>query len=381
MNRKKFITALGLSGMGLFLQTANVSRLSKGKKQFFKIEEINGRFFLITPDNKKFFSVGINHIDSASLRYVEGHDRWDTEYFNSHKKWLKHVASELQDWNFNTVGWVQDVVVKSETIRRHSRNFTYEEYQWLNMPYCHMLPFADFHQWEVETRNPDFFSSGFEDWCDYVARDHCGRLKDDPNLIGYFYLDCPTWVHSVFDSPVKGPIFDPEMLKTESGRTEISTTATKYYKLTFDAIKRYDTNHLILGDRYEASQPISEGVIQAAIPYIDVLSFQHFGGPEKIVKNLRYWHHKTGLPTLLADFSHNKMTPSGYLKHKVEDYQKTLQLLREDSSCIGSHLCGAYIANRARKKGLLDENENSNMEQIRAISQANLNIKKWMEDL
>ena len=370
-----------MSAIGLFHRTGSVLGQSQGKNRFFKIGKVNDKFFLITPENKKFFSIGINHIDSASLRYIESNGRWDRVYSNSHKKWLKHVARELQNWNFNTVGWVQDIVVKSETMRRHSRNFTYEEYQWLNMPYCHMLPFADFHQWEVETRNPDFFSSGFEDWCDYVARDHCCRLKDDPTLIGYFYLDCPTWVHTTFETPVKGPIFDPEMLKTESGRKEIRKTATKYYKLTFDAIKRYDKNHLILGDRYEASKLIADDVIQAAVPYIDVLSFQHFGSPARIVENLRNWYNKTGLPTLLADFAHNKMTPGGQLKHNVEDYRDTLQLLRKDPSCIGSHLCGAYIANRVRKKGLLDENENFDSEQISTISQVNKEMKNWIERL
>ena len=57
-------------------------------------------------------------------------------------------------------------------------------------------PFADFHQWEVETRNPDFASPEFAEWCDYVAREHCARMADDPKLIGYFYIDCPTWVHA-----------------------------------------------------------------------------------------------------------------------------------------------------------------------------------------
>jgi hypothetical protein len=52
-----------------------------------------------------------------------------------------------------------------------------------------MLPFVDFHQWEVETINADVKGKSFEQWCDYVARAHCGRFVDDPKLIGYFYCD------------------------------------------------------------------------------------------------------------------------------------------------------------------------------------------------
>ena len=77
------------------------------------------------------------------------------------------------------------------TAHRHSRNFTFEEYQWLGMPYCHMLPFADFHQWEAETRHPDLLSKDFEEWCDYVARAHCARFyKGKPHA--WFNKD-PDW--------------------------------------------------------------------------------------------------------------------------------------------------------------------------------------------
>ena len=33
-------------------------------------------------------------------------------------------------------------------------------------------------------RGPDIFSQDFEDWCDYVARSQCTRLKDEPGAIG-----------------------------------------------------------------------------------------------------------------------------------------------------------------------------------------------------
>ena len=81
----------------------------------------------------------------------------------------------------------------SDTIQ--GRAFTPEEYQALDMPYCHLLPFTEAHQWEQHTRHYDFYSAEWEEWCDYVARAHCAELSDDPNLIGYFYSDCPTWIH------------------------------------------------------------------------------------------------------------------------------------------------------------------------------------------
>ncbi|MHC4627595.1 MAG: twin-arginine translocation signal domain-containing protein, partial [Planctomycetota bacterium] len=238
---------------------------------FFTIGRRNARWWLISPEDKKFFSIGLNHIDSATLRYRENARIWRDKYGNSMEKWLAQVREDLRSWGFNTVGWVQEVVTREILNHRHSRNFTFEEYQWLDMPYCHMLPFVDFHQWEVETRNPDFYSKGFEQWCDYVARAHCGRLADDPKLIGYFYCDCPTWVHIRKDNR-KGPLFDPAKLESQAGRKELADMAARYYKVAHDAIRRYDKNHLIFGDRYEAKAPLPEEVVRAAIPYVDILS-------------------------------------------------------------------------------------------------------------
>ncbi|MCP5114921.1 MAG: agarase, partial [bacterium] len=223
---------------------------------------------------------GLNHIDSASFRIVENGSLWRDRYANNIERWLKQsVRPNILDWGFNSVGWTQEVVTRGLTNHRHSRAFTYEEYQWLDLPYGHLLPFADFHQWEAETRHPDLRSSEFEDWCDYVARDECARFAGDEKLIGYFYIDCPTWVHTRNWTAWKGPLFDPELLKTPAGQKELEDLAGRYYKVTHDAIRRYDPNHLILGDRYEANAPLPIQVVRAAMPYVDVLSFQDFRQP------------------------------------------------------------------------------------------------------
>jgi hypothetical protein len=92
---------------------------------------------------------------------------------------------------------------------RHSRPFTYEEYQWAGLPYCHLLPFTEAHRWQVEVRMPDLMSPDFDEWCNYVARDECARLRDDPKLIGYFYCDCPQWVHTSPATEWRGSLVDP----------------------------------------------------------------------------------------------------------------------------------------------------------------------------
>ncbi|MHC4752713.1 MAG: agarase, partial [Planctomycetota bacterium] len=350
---------------------------------FFTVGQRNGRWWFITLEKQPFFSIGLNHIDSATLRYIENGHIWRDTYANSMGKWLGKVRSDLLEWGFNTVGWVQEVVTRNDQNHRHSRNFTFEEYQWLNMPYCHMLPFVDFHQWEIETRNPDIKSRGFEEWCDYVARAECGRFADDPKLIGYFYSDCPTWVHVRELNTWKGPLFDPKRLESEAGRKELLQLAGRYYKVTHDAIRRYDKNHLILGDRYEARAPLPDEVIRAAMPYVDVLSFQCFGGARIVSDRLGYWANFSGRPVLLADSSVRiKSSSSGGLRkphhQDPQGYGDIMRVLQDIPECVGFHLCGAYVCNRIRRYGLRDEQDRIDAEAVKGIARINDEMARWV---
>lgn len=370
VNRRHFITALA---------SASVAARAASQSSFFTLAQRQGRWWLITPEGKPFFSIGLNHIDPSPLRYESNGDLWERKYGNSMEKWLKEaVAPDLKAWGFNSVGWTQEVVTRGLSNHRHSRTFTFEEYQWLGLPYCHQLPFADFHQWEAETRYPDFKSPEFAEWCDYVAREHCARMKDDPKLIGYFYIDCPTWIHTTKESAWKGPLFDPEELKTDAGRKELRELATLWYRTTHDAIRRYDKHHLILGDRYEAARPLADEVIEAALPYVDVLSFQHFAPADKVTANLTHWHQKTGKPVLLADHAIQIRESDGSGRHDGAGYAKTLATLRELPGCIGLHLCGAYLRNETRKRALRDAAEKADEAAIEAITRANREAAEWM---
>ena len=376
MHRRHFLHALTAT-----LATPYHLRAAAEQK-FVTLAERGGRWWFVASDGTPFFSLGLNHIDPSPLRYLANGNLWHTKYGNSMERWLKEsVATDLKAWGFNSVGWTQEVVTRGPTNHRHSRAFTLEEYQWIGIPYCHQLPFADFHQWEAETRHPDFYSDEFAGWCDYVAREHCARMADDPLLIGYFYMDCPTWTHTRPESKWKGPLFEPEKLKTEAGRKELHALATQWYRVTHDAIRRYDQHHLILGDRYEAKEPIAEEVVRAALPYVDVLNFQHFSSPAEVTDNLRRWYNLTGKPVLLADHAASKRKAGGVMLHDGAGYAAMLDALRELPGCVGYHLCGAYLRNTTRNRALRDAAENPDTEALTAITAANREAAIWMATL
>ena len=344
---------------------------------FFTLGRRGGRWWLITPEGRPFFSLGLNHIDPASLRYPENIRIWRGKYGGSTTRWIQEsVAPNLKKWGFNTVGWVQEVTVRKW---RHSRPFTNDEYRALDMPFCHLLPFTESHQWEQHTRHFDFQGPQWKEWADYVARSHCAALSEERNLVGYFYSDCPTWVHERAENAWRGPIFDPERLKTESGRRELAALARAYYQTTRDAIRRYDPHHLIFGDRYEANAAIAKEVVEAAAPFVDVFSFQDFRDP---VTHLDEWREKTGKPVLLADAAGIKRPapPEGFVPNNGEWYAEVLAGLFNNPGCVGFHLCGAYQRNKARRRGLLDELERPDRENVELISAANRRVSRLMDE-
>ncbi len=357
MNRRDFLqNSLGLAG---YLGCSRLPGFASDKEGFFRIKPDSQGYKLFDSRGNVFYSLGLNHFDQAALLRENPDDVWFTRYSNSKEKWLKEgVRKDMLDWGFNTVGWTADAVVGTHDVRYHSDEFEFEDYQAIGLPYCHRLPFAEIHHYDSEHRWPDFFSEGFEDWCDYVARLQCVRFRDDPKLIGYFYADCPAWIHTRGEAAWKGPIMDPKDAATPSGEKELHRIATQYYRVTHEAIRRYDPNHLILGDRYDAWRPWTPVVFKAAAPYIDVYSIQCFGEPERVRDRLLEMGTHFNKPMLLADTGAQHFCEcSGTYEHDVGHYKKLLKVLDQLPTNIGMHFCGSYIKNGVRAYGLKNRND------------------------
>ena len=86
MKRRSFVQKVGLSSV--MMPLAFRKPLYKNEGSFFTVTKVKGRSFLTDPEGNAFFSIGINHIDSAPLRYVENGTLWHDKYENSMEQWL-----------------------------------------------------------------------------------------------------------------------------------------------------------------------------------------------------------------------------------------------------------------------------------------------------
>ncbi len=325
---------------------------------FFHTEIINGRHWLITPLGNVFLSLGVNHADVSAIQYESNNEIWKEKYGGSRERWIREsVVKDLKDWGFNTIGWTQELVTFDYG---HSPQWTHHDYRTADMPYCHLLPFAEIQRYKSNVNYPDVFSKDFEDWCDYIARSQCLEMSEDPNLIGYFYGDVPGWIfNNETDSWAEHLGVTPD-----DNWEGLRPVAEKYYQVIHDAIRRYDRNHLLLGERYYGPKEIPIPVIEAASKTVDVMCVELFSFWEGLQPVLSHLHRYSGKPVILADFSYN--SPSRVFEvpedrhHFAEDDHECGQMYRENMTkafaepyMVGCHLC-VYVENHVRMRGLKD---------------------------
>jgi hypothetical protein len=159
--------------------------------------------------------------------------------------------------------------------------------------------------------------------------------------------------------------------------------AERYYAVTHDAVRRYDPNHMILGDRWEANALLPEEVVRAALPYVDVLSFQCFGTVGNIAAKMRRWATMADRPILLADAAGHIRAhddtgwpPTADRNHDAEHYRQVMDVLWDLGQCVGYHLCGAHIRNNARRCGFRDRANRQIPETVDGIRAVNAEMQQ-----
>jgi hypothetical protein len=311
---------------------------------FFRVENIGGRWWFITPEGHGFMSAGVNHVD-----YREDYS----------KDFVRFVVRSLKDWGFNTIGWSQEVVSNDRDAGTmvHSPGWRPEQYTQARMPYVHLIRFTDMEHY-VDEVFPDVFSDAWRRKCDRLCKQTCQTLRNDPFLIGYCYSDTPNL-----------PLW-----QERCGRERFPRVLQRYYETIAAAIRRYDSHHLLLGDRYKADQTIRlnnkrvSGVMDEALvamrETVDVLCLEYYRPDRGFEANIKHWHSLCRKPVLLADSAYHaptdalNMPPSSptYVPDQAargEAYARFGRRAYGNLLVIGWHWC-AFGRSPARRSGLLD---------------------------
>jgi agarase len=307
---------------------------------FFRTEQIEGTWWLITPDGNAFLSKGVNHVNfngdrSPALGYSP-YGRAVQARYGSAAKWAEATATRMRQWGLNTVGaWSSPEMFDQR------------------MPYTVILGLADsagadWQRGEVA----DVFAPRFEQAVREQAQKLCTPRAQDPFLLGYFSDNELRWgadwrsKKSLFEEFLAQPEDRPgrqalvRQLRARHGTVEafnqawgtqlrtlddlsslkslpltsevakqaqrefIGAYARAYFKTCHDAIKAADPNHLILGCRF-AGYFLPE-TVAAMSEFADLVSFNNYSFTPP-ASQLAELHRITGKPVMLTEFSFKAM--------------------------------------------------------------------------
>jgi len=287
------------------------------------------------------------------------------------------VVKDFKDYGFNTIPFHSYNVPLS--LYEERQIYYIAKFQVQQICLMHMKR-------DKGERFPDVFSSEFELKLDVLAKKICFPLRSAKYCLGYTFFDMPDlksirtfqknkfkdkgliypWVQDMRILPAEAPgkqkwiallkqshasaaeaarVYGIEGISSwcelavvtewpiqpaniplalKDAEEMLTVIAEQWYRLHHDTIKKYDPNHLIIGDKHDVGYDksvhmIPDGVLQAIGNYTDVLmlqSYSHYADHHKTM--LEDLHTKSGLPIINGDHSyscmHHKQTKTKGIK-------------------------------------------------------------------
>jgi hypothetical protein len=289
---------------------------------FFRVEKINGRWWLVDPDGHLFFSTGVNGIGTAMATRVTGREdlfaalppgngglsggpggggnftgasfytwnlqrRYGDDWLD---KWVDLTARRMNAWGLNTVGSGAPALLRSQRVP------VMVMLRWQHGPAIMSMP--------------DVYAPDFAARVDEQASAQCTPNQDNPWIVGYYIGNEPPWPgreSQLADLILAGPQSELQArLKDwlakddtpERRKLFIYDAFAHYLETVVAAVRKYDPNHLILGIRFGGKPP--DEVIKLASLF-DVYSHNIYEyAPDQAYLNKI--EELTGRPILIGEF-------------------------------------------------------------------------------
>lgn len=318
---------------------------------FFHVEKHGDVWWVIAPNGEGFYAIGTDHCRFSGhwcekLGYAP-YERVARAKYGTPERWAEEATRRLKSWNFNLIGAGGDPAARY-------RGLAHTEFISFGTSYAAIDPLVKQVHW---TGFPNVFSPDWPRWCDKLAYRFAKANRDDPWLFGYFLDNELEWFGKTGrdvglaieaaklppDNPAHIALID--LLKRRHGTIEalnqawgatyaswedlaaaaeltgtndkavhddlmafVAEAADLYFRVTAEALKRHDPNHMNLGCRFAGWAP--EPAWQAAGKYCDIVTFNYYGGvdldtetadglPDTWIK----YHRLCGRPMMITEWS------------------------------------------------------------------------------
>jgi hypothetical protein len=330
--RRSCLHVLLLSFLSLFaIQNATAADGTGKATGFIRVEKIDGVWWFINADGKKFVSTGVNHIEphlwlapynkQATLkRYgadmVDAKGRFSTTG-SAAKRWINQQVKTCKELHFNTFGPHTHGSIDPALYRD----------QVYYVARLDTAPLAGWRERNGEGPRPDVFSQDFRNFVDERVRDVCRQHKDSRNLLGYLYTDVPSWVMGRADQKALGtdtmiyPWVNALITLGESSpgklrwlellkeRHSSAEAAAEIWGIKVSST--YGISWRTMARRIDWSQPTDKAKAKAdMIAFLHLIADKWYGIHREIIlehdpnhllfgdKNMSMWHYPWVLPAL-----------------------------------------------------------------------------------
>lgn len=360
---------------------------------FFRTRKIGNRWWLVDPLGNLFLSKAVAVFSPGSSSRQQQNIK---NKFGSNSAWAQAEMGFLRDLSFNSLGaWSQVDIVKNcpepmpYTVilspmgtyngalkAQGAESEGYKAAGWEGYPYDFAMVF-----------NPEFDN--------YVEStiSKASSYKNDKYLIGYFIDNEIPWKDYALERCLtKWPSTHinhqkaQEWLDQRKGKTGASfseaTIADKkafiaycydvYLEKVTTALKKYDPNHLFLGDRFNqwSYELVNDQMFITAGKYVDVVSINHYQRWQPDAEQMAKWGNWAEKPFLVTEFytkgldsGMGNTSGAGWVVKTQADrglfYENFVNELIKSGNCVGWQWF-TYMDNDPTNTGSDDSNVDSN---------------------
>ena len=401
-----------------------------GKPGFFHVAQCGKRFYLADPDGGADILHGIQHVRPGDST---PHRQGFSNRFGSLNKWSEETGALIADNHINYISYGSNRIepfpteVREALLSPKTQQIAYGENLYLLRSFMWDMKKNLGYEFEDDKYNRLvlLFEPTFASYIDQLAREKCADFVNDRHFVGY-YLDneLPFASYENKDArlgiDLKHFLTLPERYKAARNFAEAfmaehhlsaaditqadneafrSTVADYYYRLTTETVRRYDSNHLILGTRLHDWSKYNQNVMEACARYCDVVSINYYARwqPEtNFLAELKAWCGDK--PFLISEFYvkaanatydqtlYTNTEGGGWMVRTQKDrgifHQNFCLRLLEAKNCIGwvhFEYNDGYTEEGASNKGIVSLDYEPYTDFLSAVRQINLNVHSLID--
>jgi hypothetical protein len=288
---------------------------------FFRVEQIDGRWWFVDPEGCQFLSLGIDgirprgggeystargldgvftdvppprHKDDQRDRLSFGEKNLQLRYGHDWRaQWQRMTLRRMDAWGLNTLANWSDPDLQES----HKKAFIVQ----LSVRVPSVLGLQD------------VYAPGFAQQLEASIGPTCAKHRDNPWLIGYFVGNEPAWleqeericslIRKGDDTPIKAAL--QAYLQGDETPQKQRAFVFETFRILLERIgeimHRHDPNHLNMGIRFGHASPPADEILDTCQEYFDVFSFNTY----RLAPNVDYMDNiveKTGLPLILGEY-------------------------------------------------------------------------------